>query len=151
MKVRDMMRRYAATCTPEMTLQQASQIMARVDCGFLPVVLEDGDVVGLVTDRDICLALATRGAATAEEPVSSIISGEVRTTIENEQIDDALERMRRYRVRRMPVLDTGNRLAGILSLDEIILATSAHGDPNYAQLTDALKSIVEHHTPMPLT
>lgn len=151
MKVRDVMRRYAATCKPETTLQEAAQIMGRIDCGFLPVVLDNGDVVGLLTDRDICLALATHGGATALEPVSNVMTGEVRTTIESEELDTALERMQEHRVRRLPVLDAGNRLAGILSLDEVILAASEGGDPDYTQLAGALKSIVEHQTPMPLT
>jgi CBS domain-containing protein len=71
MKIRDIMTPEPRTCTPEMTLAAAAGLMWDTDCGILPAV-EDGALVGVVTDRDICIALATRNARAAAMKVSDV-------------------------------------------------------------------------------
>jgi CBS domain-containing protein len=61
MKIEDVMTRNVYFCSPSMNLAEAVAMMWTDDCGALPVVNESGNVVGMITDRDICIALAARG------------------------------------------------------------------------------------------
>ena len=61
MRVRDLMTSDVKTCRPETNLAEAVKEMWEGDCGALPVVGDDGRVAGIITDRDICIAVATRG------------------------------------------------------------------------------------------
>jgi len=60
MKVRDVMTRAGRFCGPESTLEEAIFLMKNNRCGFLPVVGDGGNVIGVITDRDMCIALGTR-------------------------------------------------------------------------------------------
>ena len=60
MKVKEIMTGEAVTCTPETDLATAAQLMWEGDCGVLPVVSEGKGVVGMITDRDICMATAMK-------------------------------------------------------------------------------------------
>ena len=60
MKVRDLMTSRVRTCRPSTSLADVVSEMWEGDCGVLPVVNDEGRVIGMITDRDICIALATR-------------------------------------------------------------------------------------------
>jgi CBS domain-containing protein len=121
MRVQDVMTRNVKSCQPEATVDQAAMMMWDYDCGVLPVVDYDGRVTGMITDRDIAIAAATRGRLTTQIRVGEVMSGNVYACAEDEDIKSALNTMRRERVRRLPVINYEGKLAGILSLNDIVL------------------------------
>jgi len=146
MRVRDIMRREARVCAPETTLDVAGRTMAQVGCGVLPVLADTGQVAGVITDRDICLALAERNQRPSDVRVSEVFSGELVTCRADDDIVEALETMRIFAVRRLPVVDDRQRLEGILSLDDVILEARALGaesyeGPFYSDVARTLKGI----------
>lgn len=132
-------------CTPGSTLAEAGRMMAEADCGLLPVV-DDGRVVAVITDRDVCLALARRDRAPSSIAVREVMSREVHSCGVAEDLRAALARMRDKSVRRLPVLDDRRRLIGILTLDDVALAARAFdsggfGGPLYPDVAQTLQAI----------
>jgi CBS domain-containing protein len=119
--------------------------MAEAACGFLPVVIQ-GKVVGMITDRDICLALTKLDRKPSDVQVQDVISGELFTCGTDDHIAEALETMRIFGFRRLPVVDDEQRLLGLLSLDDLILESRALGaegfeGPFHSDITRTLKGI----------
>lgn len=145
MKVQDIMVKEVQFCRPETNLAEAAQIMWANDCGALPVVEGDGNVVGMITDRDISMAVGTRNRAPSELTVFEVKPQpqELFTSTPTEDIHEALKMMRTYGVRRLPVVNNG-KLRGILCLNEIALGATARGDLSYADVVNTLQAICEH-------
>lgn len=126
MLVADLMTRNALSVQPSSKLSDAAHIMWEGDCGALPVVDEvSGHVVGMVTDRDICMACWTRGAAPGDVFVSDAMSQHLVHCHPEETIERAEMVMNANQIRRLPVVDADERLLGILSLADIARATEA--------------------------
>src|SRR5260221_9521661 len=124
MNVEDLMTQNVALVRPEQTLGMAAQLMWDCDCGALPVVERDSaKVVGMITDRDICMAAWSRGQAPNVIFVGEVMSREVATCHPDDTIAHAESSMRGSQVRRLPVVDGAQRLIGILSLADIARAT----------------------------
>jgi CBS domain-containing protein len=121
MKVKELMTSDVKSCSPETNLAAAAQIMWDEDCGVVPVIDERGKVVGVITDRDICIAAATRARSEGEIRVQDVISKALYTCSPGDDMRTALETMRSRKVRRLPVIDQGGRLAGIVSIHDIAL------------------------------
>ena len=117
MRIRDVMCRPVASCTKETVLPAAARLMFENDCGALPVV-EAGKVVGMITDRDICMALGKREKP-ATVKVGDVMTPHAETMNETDEAREALTVMANRRVRRLPILDARGRLSGILSLDDL--------------------------------
>ncbi|HLF55300.1 MAG TPA: CBS domain-containing protein [Thermoanaerobaculia bacterium] len=139
MKVEEVMSRELRACAPEDDLGRAAIEMWRGDCGMLPVVWA-GRVVGVVTDRDICMGLALKGCAPAERRVREVMSGEVYSCVPEDDLGDALELMASRRVRRLPVLE-GDRLVGVLSMNDVLLNAEHRGHPPAREILAALRAI----------
>src|SRR5690348_5418558 len=75
MKVKWIMTQGAKTCRPDTSLRDAALTMWKMDCGMLPVVADGGRTVGVVTDRDICMAAATKGRHVGDIRVKEVITG----------------------------------------------------------------------------
>ena len=120
MKVSEIMTRDVETVSPETTLQQAAQVMARIEAGVLPVV-ENERLVGVVTDRDITVRAVATGKDMASTRISDIMSAGVKHTFEDDEVDDVAETMANLQVRRLPVVDRDGRVIGIVSLGDIAL------------------------------
>jgi CBS domain-containing protein len=151
MKVRDVMRREPCVCGPENHLAKVGRVMAEAGCGFLPVIGDEDRVVGVITDRDLALAVATRDRKPSEIQVRQVMSGEVYSCGPDDDVRDALKVMRERKVRRLPVMDS-HHLRGILSLDDVVLeaqavATEGFTGPFYADISRTLKEINLHQTP----
>lgn len=121
MKVFEVMTIDVGFCHPEDTLTRVAQIMWEKDCGVVPVVTAEKRVVGVITDRDIAIAAATRNRRT-----SSIRAGEMnfralKTCAPEDDVKDVLKRMRKYKIRRLCVTDKDNELHGIISISDILL------------------------------
>ena len=121
MKVKDLMTSAVKSCSPTTDLAAAAKIMWEGDCGVVPVTDDRGKVVGIITDRDICIAAATRSRMEGEIPVQEVISKNLYTCAPGDDVRAALDTMRSRKVRRLPVVGHDGQLAGILSLHDIAL------------------------------
>ena len=152
MKVKDLMTRGLRTCSPDATLEEAARAMGSQNCGVLPVV-EAGRTVGMLTDRDICLALAREDRRPSDMRVAEAMSKGVHYLGGEEPIGRAFQLMRRWRVRRLPVLSREGALEGILTLNDLALnvrpeETSADA-PSWDDLVRTLQAISERQRPAP--
>lgn len=153
MKVKEIMTTNTMTCTPANNLADAAGLMWDNDCGILPVVTEGGKVAGLVTDRDICMAAATKGRSLLNIAVEDVISEKVFACKPEDDIHIALNTMRENKVRRLPVVAADGKLEGILSMNDVVLnaeETSAKKAPelSYSDVVNTYKSICQHRLPM---
>ncbi|HEY8378174.1 MAG TPA: CBS domain-containing protein [Nannocystis sp.] len=117
--VEELMSRPVYTCTHDETLHTAARRMFERDCGALPVVDHEGRLIGIVTDRDMCMAAYTQRRLLSEIPVSMAMSTRVFTCRPTDTIDTAEHIMRQRRVRRVPVVDADHHPVGMLSLDDL--------------------------------
>jgi CBS domain-containing protein len=118
--VGSIMTRNVVSCSGNDTLHRAAQIMWDRDCGAVPVVDAEGRAVGLVTDRDLCMAAYTRARPLSAISVSSLLSGKLHTCAASTSLDEAVARMRGQRIRRLVVVDPKDqRLVGMLSLADL--------------------------------
>jgi CBS domain-containing protein len=121
MKVQDVMTYDVQTCSPETNLAAAAMQMWRGDFGVMPIVA-GGKVVGMITDRDICIAAATKHRDPANIRVKEVISGQVYGCSPDTDIHEALKIMQQKQVRRLPIISAEDgRLAGILSMNDVAL------------------------------
>jgi CBS domain-containing protein len=144
MKVREVMTKEASFCGPESTLEDASFLMQKHRCGFLPVVGEGGNVIGVVTDRDMCIALGTRDLRPAEVRVWGVMPRKLFTCMEGDDVHCALKTLRDARIRRLPVIDRDGALVGVLSIDDIVLRAREHvfgNDISYRDVENTYKAI----------
>jgi CBS domain-containing protein len=118
MKVSDAMTSQVSVARPSDTIRQVAQTMAQVESGVVPVV-DDGKVVGVVTDRDIVLRVVAEGRS-FDSPISEAMSdGEVLSVKEDDVLADATAKMANNQVRRLVVLNDAGDLTGILSLGDV--------------------------------
>ncbi|MBK8178142.1 MAG: CBS domain-containing protein [Planctomycetes bacterium] len=119
MKVKDVMSAEVRTCSPNDDLGRAAQIMWEGDCGIVPVVEPDDYLVGVVTDRDACMAAYTQGRTLAAVRTGDVMSRQLRTLRPEEDAEAAGAAMGKLRVRRLPVVDGLGRLVGLVSLADL--------------------------------
>jgi len=117
MIVSDAMTAQVVTAKPTDTIKRVAKIMQEVDTGVVPVS-DDGKVVGMITDRDIVLRVVAEGGD-LNGPVSAVMSEDVQTCREDDNLADAAALMGAHQLRRLPVLNDAGRLVGILSLGDI--------------------------------
>ena len=152
MLVKDIFTKEPVTCTPRTSLDLVIQQMVERNCGFMPVIHPDGSIVGVVTDRDICLALASHRRTVAHVAAEEAMTHPAFSCLVDDNVTKALNTMRSKRVRRLPVLNRAGRLQGVISMDDIIIAAAEHDDPLIADIVATLRVIYGHHElePMPL-
>jgi CBS domain-containing protein len=136
------------TCSPETNLAAAAALMLDGDCGILPVVA-DGTLVGVVTDRDLYIALATRDRRASEIAVREVVQTPVHTCGPDDEIEAALETMKLHRVRRLPVEGFGGTIMGIVSMNDIVLVAGPRKPVRDADVVSTLQTICAHHHPSP--
>ncbi len=138
MKVHEIMTRNPVCCEPESSLAAAASLMWINDCGALPVV-EYGRLTGIITDRDICMALGTRTKIAAEMPVSEIATRQLHTCAPDDTVRSAMATMRGARVHRLPVVEPSGELVGILSTND--LAHAAGHRPGQIDLSELVLTL----------
>ena len=121
MKAKEVMVATPYSCQPEMNLGAATELMWKGNCGFLPVVDPEGKICGVVTDRDICIALGTRNVTAGELRIAEVSQRKVFSCMPEDEIHMALQAMREGHVRRLPVITATGKLAGVISMDDILL------------------------------
>lgn len=143
MKVREIMTAGAQTCGPDTTLPQAVRAMRDERCGFLPVVDWRSSVAGVVTDRDICMALVNSARKPLNIAVREVMETNVHTCGPDDELQAALETMKRYRVRRLPVVSEHGTLVGVLSFDDVVLRALTPDAPTPADMVTSLREILK--------
>ena len=117
MKISDVMTRNVATVSPDQTVREAAAFMLSAEAGSIPVT--DGDkLIGMITDRDI----AVRGVAQGHGPetaVRELMSEGLICVREDEDVAQVASRMADSQVRRLPVIDSDDKLCGIVSLGDL--------------------------------
>jgi CBS domain-containing protein len=141
MIVSEIMKTGVATCAPMDTLATAGRVMHERRCGFVPVVDSEGAVVGVLTDRDLCLAAAEAHRSMAHMAVKEVMSHPVFGCFPAENIKTILVTMAKHHVRRLPVLDNHGHLQGVLSIDDIVQAPNQRGSATAEDIVQALKGI----------
>lgn len=123
MKVERLMTKQPVACGPNDSLARAAQLMWEHDCGSLPVCADDGSgrVVGIITDRDICMSAHFKGRRLAEQRVAHAMTDEsrLRTLFAGDSHADVQRVMEQARVRRVPVVDGGGVLVGMVTLADL--------------------------------
>jgi CBS domain-containing protein len=149
MKVRDIMTTAPETCGPKTNLASVAAHLWRADCGVLPVIDQDRELIGIISDRDICIALGTRDRFASEVVVDEVMSSSVHTCRVEDDVSVALGLMKEHRVRRLPVLDDQGKLVGILSMNDMVLsAGQGPGAVKSTAFLQALRAISTHNLPI---
>jgi CBS domain-containing protein len=148
MKVKDIMTRDPITCSPDTTVAEAAHLMWEADCGVLPVV-DDGHIDGVVTDRDMYVALATRNTRAANLRVGAVATKAVLTCTPEDDVHQALSLMKQARVRRLPVVGFAGTVLGIVSINDLVLAAGTDKGLTSEDVLEAFKAICGHHHPVP--
>ncbi|EKE03288.1 MAG: CBS protein [uncultured bacterium] len=138
MKCRDVMTKYIKMCRPECTAKDAVQIMQELNCGAVPVINENNEIQGMVTDRDIALYTILNNKDPETTQVKEFMSKPVVTCHPDDDIDIAIKKMKENKVRRLPIVDENNKVVGIISLGDIaVLSGEEH------EVYEALENISE--------
>ena len=145
MKVEHVMTKNVRSCHPETNLSYVAAKMWDYDFGAMPVVDDEDRVMGMITDRDIAIAASTKGRLATEITVGEVMSGNVYACALDEEISSALKTMRRERVRRLPVIGKDGKLAGVLSINDVVLhAGEAKGEIPYEDVMSTFKAVCKH-------
>lgn len=155
MRVRDVMTTLVHTCRPQDSLDTAARLLWEHDCGSLPVVDGNGKVGAMITDRDICMAALLRGRPLHELRVADCMSQGIATCKVDDDLATAGKRMAEHQVHRLPIVDGDGRLAGIVSLNDLVGGAGEHAFDRAADQAAlaafrALRGISAHrdHVPM---
>lgn len=119
MQVKDVMVREVATCDVDDKLNRVAELLWEHDCGIVPVVDFHGRLLGVITDRDVCMAAYTKGLPLVAIRVGDVMSRDVRTCRAQDPVADVQSLMSARRVRRVPVVDRLGYLVGIVSLNDV--------------------------------
>jgi CBS domain-containing protein len=126
MLVKRIMTADVKSCSPDNTVAAAARIMSNRDCGIVPVVDAQQKLLGVITDRDVCLAVATRLRSPEELPVRDVMTKKIHTCSPDDDARAALNLMKNHAVRRLPVVMADGRLAGLISLDDLAVRADSH-------------------------
>jgi CBS domain-containing protein len=141
------MTKQATFCYPDTSLSGAAELMWKRKCGFLPVRGEGGNIIGVITDRDISIALGTRNRRPSEVLVKDVSSGRLFTCTADDSVACALTTMRIEGLRRLPVIDREGALVGVLSIDDLVLKAQENAlskDVSYRDVEETYKKINDH-------
>lgn len=119
MKVDDIMTRDVRSCSPDESLSSAAQIMWEMDCGAVPVVDAERRVIGMITDRDICMASHLQGVILGDASVASAMARDIKCCGPHDSPATVQALMQQHKIRRVPVVDAEQRLIGIVTLADL--------------------------------
>ena len=153
MKVKEIMSRQPKVCDLNASLADAAKTMWDNDCGVLPVLKDGKEIVGLITDRDICMAVGMRDGNPSGISVEEVITGTVYSVVPEDDVQQALEIMQEHKVRRLPVVSSEGELKGMLSMNDVVLKAVEARDMQapeiaYADVVNTYKAICAHSLPL---
>lgn len=123
MKCSELMTRDIKACYPESTVKDAVRLMKKLNCGVMPVADRNNILKGIVTDRDTVLYTVLNDKDPDKTPLSEFMTTDLITCHEEEDIDNAVHKMSKYRIRRIPVVDKDNKLVGLITLGDVAVRT----------------------------
>jgi CBS domain-containing protein len=138
MKVRDIMTSDVVTAGADTTLEEIATMMKSEDTGAIPVV-EENELLGLITDRDIVIRCVAEGRDPAEVSAEDILSENLEVVDLDTEVEEALDLMGRHQIRRLPVVEKGE-LVGMVSLGDLAVKQSDKKDTGKA-LKDVSKGV----------
>jgi CBS domain-containing protein len=152
MNIAQLMTRHVVTCGADDTLERAAQLMWDFDCGAVPVVDGERHVIGIITDRDVCMSAYTQGRPLKSIKVHEAMANEVFSCMPDDSIAEAEKIMRNYRIRRLPVIDFDGRLVGMVSLNDLARESvreqsQRRRDVTLAEVGATLAAICEPRSP----
>jgi len=148
MKVKEVMTPNAKAIWITESLADAAHLMWENDCGVLPIIKDGRKVVGMITDRDICMAVAMRDQNPSGVSVEEVMSGQVYSVNTEDDVDQALQAMQEHKIRRLPVLNADGELEGILSMNDVVLHAKSAGDSiGYDDVIQTYQAICQHPVP----
>lgn len=118
MLVKKIMTRKLESIPPAASLREAAQKMRDLKLGSLPVA-EDGILIGMITDRDICCRGVADGFDPVSTAVSEIMSRDIWFCFGDDNVTDAVQQMKAHHIRRLAVLNRDKTMAGFLSVDDL--------------------------------
>jgi CBS domain-containing protein len=126
MKVKEIMTKSPACCTPETSLREVAAMFVDNDCGAVPVVdsVNTRRPIGIVTDRDIACRAVAKGLNALELTARDCMSSPSVTIPEDASLDEAIKLMEEKRVRRLPVVDERGRCIGVVAQADIALSAA---------------------------
>jgi CBS domain-containing protein len=139
MKVSEVMTRGVELVDPEATVQQAAAVMAEHDIGAVPIGSEQS-LQGILTDRDIILRVVVEGHDPKQVRVREVMSPNLFTCREDDPLDTVFQQMSEHQVRRLPVVDEGGRVLGIVTMSDL-----ARGQSEPERAVEALRNLAEPH------
>jgi len=125
MQVRDIMTQDVGSGSPATNAAEAAEIMWTKDCGSLPVVTDGGRLVGMVTDRDLFIALGTQDRRASALAVGEVMRQDPAACAPGDDVRKALKTMAKEKIHRLPVVDESGVLKGILSIDDVLARTDS--------------------------
>lgn len=122
MKVRELMTRDPACCTPADSAHRAATVMRRLDIGALPVVDDEHHrrLLGIVTDRDLCLFVVASNSMPAEVMIEQCMVRNPVCCHADDEVGHALDLMRTHHVHRLPVVNAQGCLVAMVSLTDLV-------------------------------
>jgi CBS domain-containing protein len=149
MRVEDLMTAKVSSCHPANNLAELTEMMWTQRCGALPVVDDSGKVLGVITDRDICVALGTRNIRASDVLARDVSPLKCFRCGPADDVRDALKTMAAEEVSRLPVVDDAGKLLGMLSIDDVTFhAAYGCSSLNDREIINAIAAIREdriHH------
>jgi CBS domain-containing protein len=147
MKISDLMSRPVHTCRAADTLDRAASLMWEHDIGTVAVVDDAGALVGMVTDRDACMASHIRGLALREIPVDVAMSKHVVSCVADDSDAAVAQLMAKHKIRRIPVVDEARRPVGMVSLNDLARTMARGREVPASSVAGTLAAISEHRQP----
>jgi CBS domain-containing protein len=133
MRIKDVMSYPAVTCPVDVSLDHPARLMWEFDCGVIPVIDAEGRLVGMITDRDICMAALTQGRPLSDLPVAPTMGTPAVACRAEDTVESAERLLREVQVHRLPVVDGDGRPVGVISMNDLARLAAR-----------AKKSAVEH-------
>jgi len=143
MKISEAMSDEVLCCAADATLNDAAHVMWERDCGFVPVTdRASGRFVGVITDRDVCMAAYTQGRPLREVSIGAVMTRNVVTIREDADVLRALELMKRRQLHRLPVVNGRGDLVGVLSLTDVARRTARRRGAEMEQLRGRIGAVL---------
>jgi CBS domain-containing protein len=150
MLVKQLMTKNVSSCRPENNLAELAELMWKQRCGVLPILDGSGKVMGIITDRDICIALGTRNIRASDVLAQDVSPPGYFSCRPDDDARDAMRTMATEQVGRLIVVDEDGQLVGVISIDDIIFrAGGGRSDLSDREIIDAIAAIREERIHQP--
>lgn len=150
MKISQLMSKDVKTCRQTETLDVPAKLMWDFDIGVVPVVDDVGQVVGIVTDRDACMAAYTQGQPLNHLPCTIAMSKHVITCRPEDTDASVAKMMAKNKIRRVVVVDETAKPIGIVSINDLAVSMIKGRDVQATDVAGTLAAICEHRAIAPV-